>query len=132
MKEYKMICPNCGTIYNAATPKKQNCVKCGVGIVYSGFTRDEYDAKSAEEQREIYKNVRAGKITGNPVDVKNDSFWISFVDKIVNIFIILGVLASVIGGIVIISNVNALLGIVVVVFGVLITLLSVAMTKILL
>lgn len=130
MKEYKLICPNCGTVYNSNSRAKQACVKCGVGVVYSGFTKDEYDRKSVEEQRGIINSVRNGKISGNPIDAENDSFWIRFVNIIIDIFIFIGILGSIIGGIVVMFA-NVVLGIIVIILGVFITLLSVSLTKIL-
>lgn len=131
MKQYKLICPNCGTVYNSGSRAEQTCLKCGVGVVYSGFTSDDYDKKTADEKRIVINGVMNGKIVGNSVDVKKDRFWISIIDNLVNAIIVIGIVGSLAGGITLFEFDDfAFLGVIVIVGGIFMTLLSAAKVKI--
>lgn len=131
--KYKMICPKCGTVYDGGTKESLPCVKCGAGVVYSGFLSKEFNALSPEEQRKIINNFKSVDVRSK-ITHKGRSFWISFVDTILDIFIVLGILASITGGVILIAedvgDIGWLLGLLAMVLGIILTLLSVALMKI--
>lgn len=131
MAEFKMVCPGCGTLYSSGSTESRPCLKCGASVVYTGFTKEEFDRKSDSEKQIIIDNVKSGRIQPAPKAVASGSFWIGFVDTITNILIVIGILASLIVGIVVMSNGSGGLGFLIIVLGIFVTLLTVAMTKLL-
>lgn len=130
MKQYKWICPECGIVYNAGEREEQTCLECGAGLVYSGYTSEKFDKKTPDKRREIIDAVMNGKVGGSSADMWKGCFWISFLDAIINILIVIGILGVVFGGIILGAYAGLGFGILLVVVGIIFVLLSATMIKI--
>lgn len=126
--KYILICPNCGKVYRADSEAGDLCPHCGTKVVYSGFTEEAFDQLPPEKQQQLVY-----KLTGKSAPTAGtDSGWISLLDMFVNLALVICLLASVVGGFVLMANVGFFIGLMVLLGGVVVTLLSVGIVKVLL
>ena len=129
MAEYKMVCSSCGTLFASETTASKACPKCGGLVKYTGFTKEAFDSKTDEEKQAVVENARVGKLANISANAADTSFWISLVDAVTNILLVVGIPASLIVGIVVMSEEGGT-GFLILVMGVISTLLTAAVTKI--
>ena len=115
-----------------------------VDTVYSGYTEEQWYAAPRETRLETVKKIRessgygpaAGEKTGSyRSDIaskigENHDFWVGLLTGVLNLIILIGVLASLIVGALIMGEFSVFLGLIVMVLGILVTLLSVAGMKV--
>lgn len=130
MAVYKLICPGCGQQYSSESPHGRDCLRCGAAVVYTGFTKKEFDQKTPEEKQRITENVKNGLIVNKPKNDAGSGFWISLIDSWANFFIVLGCLASIFAAVACMENGSGWLGLVFFIVGVLLTLTLIASIKI--
>lgn len=132
-KRFVWVCPACGKVYNSESTRSQSCLHCACAVVYTGFTKEEFDQKTPEQKQWVISNVKSGRIQATSVTVRDTSLWIKLLDTCVNLFLVIGVLASLIGGIVVISEGELIaLGLIIFFGGVLVSYISATTIKILL
>lgn len=131
-KQYEMICSGCGTCFSSGSKKTKRCTQCGAAVYYAGFTKDAFAAKTPDERQMIIDGIKSGANRPSKEPAKDSNFWISLLNTIANIFIVIGLLISVGGGIALMVDDQAGAGIAVLLGGTVVTLLSVALTKLLL
>ncbi len=54
------VCPKCRKIFSAESEipsKTQECFACETKLIYSGYTKDEWDRKTTEEKAEIKETI---------------------------------------------------------------------------
>lgn len=137
--EYIFLCPKCGSTYGQEKSDSiKVCSDCNVKTVFSGFTDEEWYNKSFAERNTIAADMRKeaekqGIEFEKPIAPSAEakgSMWIGMLDTILNAVIVLGILVSVIGGGILIGTIG-FGGLLVMVLGVILTLLSVAVSKVL-
>lgn len=126
--KYILICPKCGKVYRANSEEGELCPHCGTKVVYSGLTEDIFDRMHPDKQQQLVY-----KITGKDAPTNStDSGWISLLDTFATLALVIGLIAAEVGGIVLMSRTGFLIGLVVMVGGAVVTLLSVGIVKVLL
>lgn len=129
---YRMVCPACGTLYSSESTEGQPCLHCGATVVYTGFTKEEFDQKTPEQRQWILDSIRGGRIQNRAPKIQDTSFWVSLLNTCINILICVGVIGSIFFGAFLCDEWTVALGLVVMIGGPLVTFISAALIKIVL
>ena len=59
--QYKLVCPECRIEFTSFSKEGTTCSRCSTPLVYTGYTDQEFKAKTAEERKAIIQEICDGE-----------------------------------------------------------------------